>query len=504
VTTSKRPFFLLVAGIILILGAASLAWFSGVEAAPARQEPPTPVPTPSQAAPSIVVPNLSLSDEYCLSCHGVPGDTLTLPNGDILDLFVSVEMHQASVHGELGYACVQCHTEVGEYPHPPFSAVNRRDVTLQLTETCGRCHATQAVMENDSVHTLARSAGYLQAAVCVDCHTAHETRRLSNAETKELLPDTRAWIPERCAMCHNAIYQKYSQSVHGAALSEGNPDIPTCIDCHGVHNIENPQSTYFRLRSPQNCAKCHTDEKIMSQYGLSTAVLDTYVTDFHGTTIAIFEKTAPDARVNTPVCYDCHGIHDISRVDDPQTGLQMKQNLLGRCQVCHPDANANFPAAWMSHYIPSPDNYSIVYYVNLFYKYFIPLTLGGMAALVVMDAGRLLLNRTRRRRPAHPASEEMAEFDSRDSQNIAELPAPPETLAQAEAAAGETGSGDAEMEQPAAEPAVQEMDVDATVDEGQAAELRETEEFLEDPPEETNTGGADLAGEAPNNEAEHE
>ena len=136
----------------------------------------------------------------------------------------------------------------------------------------------------------------------------------------------------------------------------------------------------------------------MAKYGMSTDVLNTYVADFHGQTVALFEKESPDAEVNKPVCYDCHGVHDISRVDDPHTGLQMQQNLLDRCQVCHPDASTNFPAAWMSHYIPSPENYALVYYVNLFYKFFIPITLGGMALLVVMDASRSLINRSRQRR----------------------------------------------------------------------------------------------------------
>jgi hypothetical protein len=138
----------------------------------------------------------------------------------------------------------------------------------------------------------------------------------------------------------------------------------------------------------------------MAKYGLSTDVLNTYVADFHGTTVAIFELQSPDAEVNKPVCFDCHGIHDISRTDDPSSGLQMQANLLARCQICHPDASSNFPAAWMSHYIPSPQHYPLVYYVNLFYKYFIPLTLGGMALLVVMDAGRMLVNRSRKKRKA--------------------------------------------------------------------------------------------------------
>jgi nitrate/TMAO reductase-like tetraheme cytochrome c subunit len=322
---------------------------------------------------------------------------MTLDNGEVLDLYVPAELHQGSIHGQLGYACVQCHTDVGEYPHPPFSASDLRDVTLQLNEVCARCHIQQYEDNQDGVHAAAQQNGVREAAVCVDCHTAHEVRRLTDPDTNELLPEARLWIPERCGLCHSEIYAKYKESVHGSALSEGNPDVPTCIDCHGVHNIENPTTSYFRLRSPQMCAECHTDEQIMSKYGLSTNVLNSYVSDFHGTTTAIFERQSPDHEVNTPVCYDCHGVHDIGRTDDPNTGLEMQDNILRRCQVCHPDATSNFPTAWMSHYIPSPEKYPLVYYVNLFYKFFIPITLGGMALLVVMDASRALINRRRRR-----------------------------------------------------------------------------------------------------------
>ena len=53
-----------------------------------------------------IVPN-----EYCLSCHDTPGLTTPLPSGE--DLYIGVDSVQfaTSVHGRLGYACVQCHTD---------------------------------------------------------------------------------------------------------------------------------------------------------------------------------------------------------------------------------------------------------------------------------------------------------------------------------------------------------------------------------------------------------
>ena len=351
--------------------------------------------TPTLGSPSPLPPNFqSISNETCLSCHSNPNLTMKLDDGELLSLYVSPDVYGHSIHGEKGYACVQCHTTVGNYPHPAFSAADRRDVSLKLYPLCQRCHTSQFQLTKDSIHAAAQASGNRNAAVCTDCHTAHAVRQLTDPQTGKLLPATRVWIPQTCAQCHYAIYQEYSTSVHGAALlTEGNPDVPTCIDCHGVHNIENPTTAAFRLKSPQICAKCHTDPKIMDKYGISTQVLNTYVADFHGTTATIFEKESPDARTNVAVCYDCHGVHDIQSVNNPKTGLAVKQNLLARCRVCHPDATANFPTAWLSHYIPSPEKYALIYYINLFYQFFIPTVLGGMAILVLLDVSSIVRKR---------------------------------------------------------------------------------------------------------------
>ena len=209
-----------------------------------------------------------------------------------------------------------------------------------------------------------------------------------------LLPAARVAVPQTCARCHSAIYDTYKTSVHGAALTgEGNLDVPTCIDCHGVHNIQNPTTARFRNETPQLCAKCHTDKALMGRYGISTNVLATYVSDFHGTTVTLFEQVSPDTPTNKPVCTDCHGVHDISRVDDPATGVAIKANLLLKCQRCHPGVtSANFTDAWMSHYVASPTRFALVYYVNLFYRIFIPVVIGGMLLFVLTDIIRRRLD----------------------------------------------------------------------------------------------------------------
>lgn len=334
------------------------------------------------------------SNDSCLSCHAQSTLSITIA-GQPLSLNIDENAFNASVHGTEQIACVDCHTNFSGFPHPAVSAANLRDFSLELYTTCKQCHVQQYEKVLDSVHQRALAAGNTNAAVCTDCHNPHTQTRLTGKESGQLTPAARLHIPQTCARCHSAIYSAYRESVHGRALTEeGNVDVPTCIDCHGVHNIQEPTTATFRNSTPYLCGKCHTNAQIMDKYGLSTAVLDTYLADFHGTTVKLFEETYPDQPTNKPVCTDCHGIHDISRVDDPATGVSIKQNLLVKCQRCHPDVTTdNFTDAWMSHYVPSPQKEPLVYYVNLFYKIFIPSVLGGMLFFVISDIYRRLVNR---------------------------------------------------------------------------------------------------------------
>jgi len=210
--------------------------------------------------------------------------------------------------------------------------------------------------------------------------------------------EPRTRIPRTCEKCHSEIYEAYEESVHGAALmGGGNSDVPHCTDCHEVHGaehaIEGPSDSSFHLFSPQVCADCHTDEEMMGRYGISTDVMDTYVSDFHGTTVTLFQDLAPDQETNKPVCVDCHGVHDMKSVDDPESQV-IKENLLATCQRCHPDATADFPDSWTSHYRPSPDHSPLVFFVNAFYNwFFIPVLIGGMVLFVGTDVTRRIINR---------------------------------------------------------------------------------------------------------------
>jgi predicted CXXCH cytochrome family protein len=373
----KLPLFLICFGIMVILAIV----FGGYQSAKAS----------SSVQPGL--PQTSNSD--CLNCHGEPGKTMTLPSGELLSISIDESHFGASVHGTNDVACTACHTDIKGYPHPEFTPKDLRDVALQFYPVCQQCHDDKYKQAADSVHQRAIASGNKNAAVCSDCHNAHEQPVLTDPNTGTIKADERIKIPVTCERCHSQIFDVYSKSAHGSLLlSTGNLDVPTCTDCHGVHNIPDPTTAQFRLKSPELCAGCHTDSVKMAKYGLSTDVLNTYVADFHGTTVTLFQKQSPDQASNKPVCFDCHGAHNIARVNDPQQGLMIKQNLLATCKRCHPSATENFPASWLSHYTPNPVTTPLVYFVQLFYNILIPVVIGGMVLYVISD----IIRRTMLRR----------------------------------------------------------------------------------------------------------
>ena len=79
----------------------------------------------------------------------------------------------------------------------------------------------------------------------------------------------------------------------------------------------------------------------MAKYGINPNVLDTYVADFHGKTVTLFQEMAPDQETNKPVCIDCHGVHDMLNHDDEGSHVK-KENLLATCRKCHPDSLVSY------------------------------------------------------------------------------------------------------------------------------------------------------------------
>jgi hypothetical protein len=317
------------------------------------------------------------------------------------------------VHSEAGLECLACHADQKAYPHQASGQVtcqschedldttqdaqyrpirvelnyaDKRALTLTLNENCRACHEENFEESVDSAHVRVQEGGNRYAPVCVDCHGSHDISPPDEPRIK---------ISQTCASCHLAVYTTYQASIHGAALeTDSNPDVPACVDCHGVHSIHGPRDVDFHNDMIAVCGGCHADEERMEKYDISTAVFDTYLDDFHGRTVNFFRNTSENTPSNKATCFDCHGIHNIRPADDPASSVY-PENLQSTCQQCHADAGIAFPQAWLSHYIPTWEDTPALFAVNYVYSYMVPGLVGGFMVYIALDARRRLSHRRR-------------------------------------------------------------------------------------------------------------
>jgi predicted CXXCH cytochrome family protein len=114
-------------------------------------------------------------------------------------------------------------------------------------------------------------------------------------------------------------YVIYQTSEHGIALTRGDDRAAVCSDCHGAHDVlsrDDPESRVHPRNIPSTCAACHSDGSLMERYGLDTNIHAQYRSSVHGRALLEAGNTAaPDCSR----CHGVHGatppgIGDIEKV----------------------------------------------------------------------------------------------------------------------------------------------------------------------------------------------
>src|SRR5512136_652616 len=140
--------------------------------------------------------------EDCLGCHTDPSETFTLASGEKLPLSIDQEAFARSVHGE-NLRCTDCHADkTSDHASGEIKFKTRRDVTRAYYEQCKGCHFANYTKTLDGVHYAVMAKGNPKAALCVDCHGAHDISRPGQPRTR---------ISKMCSRCHDketAIYAK--------------------------------------------------------------------------------------------------------------------------------------------------------------------------------------------------------------------------------------------------------------------------------------------------------
>ena len=127
--------------------------------------------TPTQAAPD-KFQGEQPSNDFCLACHQQQGIDITL-GSESLPVTINPIQFGLSVHDEEGISCVDCHTNISDYPHPDVKEKSVRAFSLTFNESCRECHEEQYSTVQDGVHQRAISEGVENAPLCSDCHNAH-------------------------------------------------------------------------------------------------------------------------------------------------------------------------------------------------------------------------------------------------------------------------------------------------------------------------------------------
>jgi hypothetical protein len=122
----------------------------------------------------------------------------------------------------------------------------------------------------------------------------------------------------------------------------------------------------------------------MRKHEVATDVYVSYRSDFHGLTIDYYRHHDPSMWRYEAVCIDCHRSHAIYRASDSRSSIA-PANLLGTCQQCHPEAEANFTSIATGHFRTDRETSLLAYCVALIYRILIPTVIGLMAAYVALD-----------------------------------------------------------------------------------------------------------------------
>ena len=160
--------------------------------------------------------------------------------------------------------------------------------------------------------------------------------------------------PVDCSICHAEQVEQHSTSVHGELAAKGDPDAPTCLDCHEKHTTQShrlPTSRTFARNVPELCGTCHRKGEAAAERIESVIpdIVESFIQSAHG------KGLLESGLVVSASCVDCHmsptnfapaqhHVHTHTfRFLEPS--LAVDAGMPSSCTVeCHRDRNAHWSA----------------------------------------------------------------------------------------------------------------------------------------------------------------
>lgn len=262
-SNATRRLIIILLGVGLTLVTAGLAPLVLAQDTGAEVQPPV---EPVTDADYSDIPAPTGDNSYCSVCHSLPSRSIRLASGESLNMYVIPDLVAGSVHGtgsEMGaLGCIDCHG-ADVFPHTGPTPTDLRSFTIGAVELCETCHEDQHAELAQGLHAQAIAAGNLEAAVCADCHGAHDVqpaaaeRQLVVGMCGECHTKTvNDWRtsphvdigPLGCASCHSA---------HSQELRVGETGSDMCINCHKIMPQQWVHDKHLVADSPVVCTDCH-------------------------------------------------------------------------------------------------------------------------------------------------------------------------------------------------------------------------------------------------------
>jgi len=270
------------------------------------------------------------------------------------------------------------------YFHPLFP----QDSDPISSEDCFDCHEESKIGTDIALDISHSSHEYVE---CQDCHVDKLTF------PHEADADFKIGC-NGCRNCHEEEADEYT--AHGREAVEDCGDIPTCVDCHGDHDVLPPSvkaSKVHPTNLPTVCGNCHEDLDMIKTHNLLLShPIQMYENSVHGKATkggiyvaatcndchssggsahkilspghmessinhfnipktcgkchkgvendfwdGIHGKLVARGETDAPVCTDCHGEHGIIEPNDPRSPVSPARVAEATCSPCHESTRLN-------------------------------------------------------------------------------------------------------------------------------------------------------------------
>lgn len=155
-------------------------------------------------------------------------------------------------------SCDNCH-DTHSFNVPEKNSPQYDQWRLGISNACGKsCHEDQLETYAGSIHGKeSLEKKNVKAAVCTDCHGAHNVSNSSGNPFKLA-------VTQSCGSCHKENFKSYKATYHGQISTLGYAYTAKCFDCHGSHGIlkvDDPKSKVHPDNRMKTCRECHNGKK---------------------------------------------------------------------------------------------------------------------------------------------------------------------------------------------------------------------------------------------------